>query len=47
MKYIFDSPKMPENRFKALQGNPANERFNRTLKEEFLDYHMHLFYDFK
>lgn len=27
------------------QLNAKIERFNRTLQEEFLDYHMHLFYD--
>uniref|UniRef100_A0A7C3SML4 Integrase catalytic domain-containing protein n=1 Tax=Dictyoglomus turgidum TaxID=513050 RepID=A0A7C3SML4_9BACT len=30
---------------KHFQMNAKTERFNRTLQEEFLDYHTHLFYD--
>jgi transposase InsO family protein len=36
--HLWNYPKHP-------QMNAKIERFNRTLQEEFLDYHMHLFYD--
>jgi putative transposase len=36
--HFWNYPKHP-------QMNAKIERFNRTLQEEFLDYHMHLFYD--
>jgi putative transposase len=36
--HFWNYPKHP-------QLNAKIERFNRTLQEEFLDYHMHLFYD--